>query len=107
MVNEQKRELSVDLALASLGVLERECSHPWLPDHIDNISQVLVAYSKLQEGGRMKLRLRRNVASTQAKGSWFCLHIGEFALYCGQAAKGHRLEILTPMRKWRWSQTER
>ena len=35
------------LALDSLAILETEAKHPWLRDHIDNISKVLVAYGQL------------------------------------------------------------
>lgn len=51
------------------------------------------------------LEFRRNVASTQAKGCFGCLHVGEVAVYIWPGfpvAYGWRLELLTPLHRFRW-----
>lgn len=51
--------------------------------------------------------VQRNVASTQAKGTLFCLHVGGTAIHFFNSLKRAdcrwRLELFTPMRRFRWS----
>jgi len=54
----------------------------------------------------MIMAIKRNVMYTQAKGCWFCLHVGDIAIYVGRALHGRRLEFLTSFHRFRWSHTE-
>ena len=52
------------------------------------------------------LETRCNVFSTQAKSCWGCLHIGMRVFYIWTTLRreyGWRLEILTPLRRFRWN----
>lgn len=52
------------------------------------------------------LTVQRNVASTQAKGTLFCLHVGGTALHFFNGSNpmpGFRLELFTPLHRFRWS----
>ena len=53
------------------------------------------------------MNIKRNVAHTQTKGCWGCLHIGSVALYLGRnqgayERTGWRLEVFTEYHKLRW-----
>ncbi len=49
------------------------------------------------------MKFQKGVMSTQAKGCWFCLHVGSWAFYIGSGNVGHRLELFTPVRIYRFS----
>jgi hypothetical protein len=55
------------------------------------------------------IAIDRGVMSTQTKGCRFCLHVGTVAIFFGKKryGSGARLEILTPMRKLRFSRGTR
>lgn len=50
--------------------------------------------------------IQRDVAYTQGKNCRFCLHVFSVAFYFGRSGNGPRLEIFTPMRKFRWTPGE-
>lgn len=60
-----------------------------------------------QEAGReiAMIHIQTNVASTQAYGCAFCLHVGSIAILFGRKnhGRGPRLEIVTPLHWLRWS----
>ena len=50
--------------------------------------------------------VRRNVLYTQAKGTYFCLHVGSAALFFGirlDGKTGPRLELFTDKHRFRWT----
>jgi hypothetical protein len=51
------------------------------------------------------IQIHRDVASTQAYGCRFCLHTGSIAVYFGRmtGGRGPRLELFTPLHRFRWS----
>jgi hypothetical protein len=51
------------------------------------------------------IEIKTKTASTQAYGCWFCLHIFSTAIYFGSGVKGRgpRLELFTPLHRFRWS----
>jgi hypothetical protein len=54
------------------------------------------------------VEVKRNVGYTQAKGTWFCLHVGSVAVYLGKHpprgwASGRRLELFTDCHRFRYS----
>lgn len=53
----------------------------------------------------MFIQVARDIMSTQTKGCLFCLHVGATAFYIGSKKEGSgaRLELFTPMRKFRFS----
>lgn len=55
--------------------------------------------------GDRLIETKRNVMSTQAKSCWGCLHVFDRAFYLwvtNKRAYGWRLEILTPLHRFRW-----
>lgn len=53
----------------------------------------------------MFIQVARDIMSTQTKGCLFCVQIGATAFYLGNKKQGSgaRLELLTPVRKFRFS----
>jgi hypothetical protein len=50
------------------------------------------------------MRIKTNVAYTQAKNCSLCLHVGSIAIMIGKGKLFRkRLELFTPMQKFRWS----
>jgi hypothetical protein len=49
------------------------------------------------------MRIEKNVAYTQAKNCWLCIHVGTKAYYIGRPTKGmmRRIEVATPFRWFR------
>lgn len=51
------------------------------------------------------VEIKRNVMATQAAACWGCIHVGSVAVYLGftlRRVAGWRLEILTPLHRFRW-----